>query len=113
MSHYREEYKETLDYTWVLVRQLDRILAVRSKLHRKKSRYEYEMLLEEYASSLFALYIALPREVRLNIKWPVNIDINNLDRVLSEIIDVLDKKNLLIRKKKIMVGGDVVTGDTI
>ena len=113
MSHYREEYKETLDYSWVLVRQLDRILAVRSKLHRKKSRYEYEMLLEEYASSLFALYIALPREVRESVKWPVDISLHSLDNVLSIIVDVLDKKNLLIRKKRIMVGGDVVSRDTI
>ena len=103
MSTY-ETYREQIDYTWVIARQLDRILEKRSKIHIHLPKIDYERAVEEFKAALLALYYALPRKIRNEINFNINANLKELDKTLSEIIDAIEKRGLLIKKKTIMMG---------
>lgn len=103
MSTY-ETYREQIDYTWVLARQLDRILEKRSKIHNYLFKMDYERAVEEYRAALITLYYALPSKIRSEVDFNANASLEELDITLSKIIDAIEKRGLLIKKKTIMMG---------
>ncbi len=111
MSYVQERYRETIDYTWALARQLDRIAEARSKLHGKVMRAEYERRLAEYRSTVYTLYMLLPPRARQRLPDPKGYSLRDLDNWVAEAIGVLDKLGLLIRKRETLVGGDASPGD--
>ena len=100
------KYKETIDYPWVLARQLDRVLDKRTKINNSMMRFDYELAVSEYHAALTALWLALPESVRSKVEQP-NGSLFRLDTTLTRIIDELDKRKLLIRKGVVPMGGEI------
>ena len=95
----REEYKETIDYTWTLARALDRAAAARSRVHGKITKGELQLRISEYRAALRALYAILPPPVRGTLNPPPKDNLAIMDEWLATVVGELDKKKLLLRKK--------------
>ena len=102
----RERYKDTIDYSWVVTRQLDRIAEVSSRLHGRLPRAEYERRAAEYRAAVYTLYKILPPRARERLPNPRGYDLKSLDDWVAEAISVLDRLGLLMKKKVERYGGE-------
>ena len=100
------KYKETVNYQWVLARQLDRVLEKRARVTKHQMRFERELAIAEYEAALYALWLALPDEIRRRVTMP-RAPLETLDETMMRIVDELDKAKLLIRKSVVPVGGEL------
>lgn len=93
------EYRETIDFTWVLARHLDRILESYSRIDPREPVHGLRRLYVALrgllvAASPFINYGELRQKLRDAVKqrnWGL------FDEVLSEVIITLNRKGLLIR----------------
>ena len=103
-----EEYRETIDYSWVLARQIDRILSTRSHIV-KSPRLEFEHRISMYKAAIIALYYALPPTVRSHIENPVHLnDLHSIDMWFASAIAAIERSGLLIRKRVVEEGLDEI-----
>jgi len=100
------EYRETVDFTWVLARHLDRILESYSRIDPREPvhglRHLYVALRGLLvAASPFINYEELRQKLRDAVKqrsWDL------FDEVLSEVINALNRRGLLIRYNELARG---------
>ena len=109
---YRTEYFESVDYTWTLARQLDRVAEAYTGVDPRAPGIGLGRLL----MAVRALYVlariwapeagveALRRAEMLARKSRVWQALAELDRSLELLLRELDKRGLLLRKQELPVG---------
>lgn len=109
---YRTEYYESVDYTWVLARQLDRIAAAYTAIDPKAPGLGLKRLLMAVRAfymlaSLFAPkegVEALKRAEELSREARAYSALDALDDAVGRLLKVLNEKGLLLRKTDLPVG---------
>jgi len=84
-------YYGRIDYPQLILRQLDRIASIRTKLSYPVNRIE----LEEYRNAVMTLYFLSPPAVRDEVGLPASTDLGSLDMYLVKLRDALEKRGLI------------------
>jgi len=85
-------YYGRIDYPQIILRQLDRISNIRTKLSYPVNKIE----LEEYRNAVLTLYLISPPVVRRESgEPPKNGDLKSLDEYLVRLRDTLEKHGLI------------------
>lgn len=108
-----QQYLQYVDYVSVLSRALDRVAEARAKINTS-SKYAFETSLKNYMRAVEALYVILlpslePGNIRQQLLEarkhnPSAKAIELLDSIVKNILQELDRKNILLRKRLIEVG---------
>lgn len=108
-----QQYLQYVDYVSVLSRALDRVAEARAKINTS-SKYAFETSLKNYMRAVEALYVILlpslePGNIRRQLLEarkcnPSAKAIELLDSIVKNILQELDRKNILLRKRLIEVG---------
>ncbi len=109
---YRTEYYETIDYTWAIARQLDRVAEAYSKIDPSVPGLGVRRLLMAVRALYALARLWAPREglealeeaERLSEEGRNKAALRMLDRALELILRELDRKGLLVRKSDLPVG---------
>ena len=109
---YRTEYYESVDYTWALARQLDRVAEAYSQIDPRLPGIGVKRLL----MAVRALYVlaslwappggreALGKAQRLVDANSHMRALGEIDRALELLLRELDRRGLLVRKQELPVG---------
>ena len=80
-----------IDYPTILLRQLDRIMSIRTSISTPITKIE----LARYRSAILALYMVSPRKVREEVGAPPNGSLEDLDAYLVRLRDALERHGLI------------------
>jgi len=84
-------YYGRIDYPQIILRQLDRVAGIRTKLSYPVNRIE----LEEYRNAITTLYLISPPAVRKEVGEPASGNLNSLDMYLVKLRDALERHGLI------------------
>jgi len=84
-------YYGHIDYPQIILRQLDRIASIRTKMSYPINKIE----LEEYRNAVMTLYLISPPAVRREVGEPPASDLNTLDKYLVKLRDALERHGLI------------------
>ncbi len=105
------EYRETIDYTWCLARQFDRVAEAITEAGRKANKasaveavcfaaYALSILAAPFTEASFSLRECL----RLARDGKLLVALEEASRLVSTIARELDCRGLLIRKTELLLG---------
>ena len=106
----RTEYYESVDYTWALARQLDRVADAYSRIDPRAPGLGLGRLLMAVRALYSLAGIWAPREGLEALRraeasraraWRA---LGELDRALALLLGELDRRGLLVRKRELPVG---------
>ena len=108
----RVEYFETVDFTWTVARQLDRVMDAYTSIEYDSPgigvRRLYMALRALYALTSFMVSDALGRKLfeasRLMREGKAREALAVMDEVLRGILEGLDRKGVLLRKQEYAIG---------
>jgi hypothetical protein len=109
---YRTEYFETVDYTWALARQLDRVAEAYTSIDPKTPGIGLRRLVMAVRALYALARIFAPREGLEALARAEALarggrplaGLSEIDRALESLLRVLYNKGLLIRKQELPVG---------
>ena len=109
MSEFIHEYRETIDYGYVINRALLEIFNRRSMLGGSKHRFN--VWFDRYLRAIEALYVILTPKLKPSDFWSrvstarQKRSVVILDEILEEIIGKLERSGILIKRRVLEVGG--------
>ena len=104
------EYKETVDYTWVIARALDRVLESYAKVNYDTPGPGIRKLLMSLRAFYTAVQHLVSRDIgrgiasadRLIRQGKHKRALDLIDNILYNMLEELDRRGLLIRSKRLM-----------
>ena len=108
MSQEVQKYYETAHYPTIINRILYDIYNIRKELYNRP-KHQFNLWLGRYREAVKAfLIILIPSwKPEVGVKDIDNYTIDELDKLLEEIIAILDKKKVLIKGKRVPVFEEV------
>jgi len=110
---YIQQYLQYVDYVNVLSRALDRVAEARASINTS-SKHAFETSLKKYLRAVESLYVILLPSLEpegINEKLleakkhnPSPKAIELLDSIVKNILETLDRKNILLRKRLVETG---------